>query len=164
MSSLPDDDDLTALLDSLDVDATPNLSIKPTSSLSSSILLQANDDSKDEDEDVPEHTIDETIGETIGETSQVVDKEDFLPQYKQYSNELLMNYRKDRKDIDNFMQYLYKKLKKGSDNRVIFEALTQTLRTKCESNSNLIKLMEGISKRIDKTGGGNFNLEELLDG
>jgi hypothetical protein len=76
--------------------------------------------------------------------------------------ELLANYRQDRADIDSFMNLLYERINNNSNaSRVFYETLAMSLRTRSEANNNLLKLIDNINKRSDKSG-SNFNLEDLL--
>jgi len=84
--------------------------------------------------------------------------------YDQSIQELLLNYRKDRQDLDSYINFIYGKLNHDGPSRIFFEAIAMSLRTKSEANTNLIKLIDNIGRRIEKqTGVEDLNLEGLLD-
>lgn len=152
MPDIPDDDELSTLLDNLEVESPPPIKTKK---------IQESSKGKEKEEvSVPEHSHDP-------EPKQNDDDEndpDLASLYNSSLDELLSNYRKDRKDLDNYIKMLYDRLSKSEPSRVLFESLATTLRTKCESNSNLIKLLDSINKRMDKSGGGeDLDLDTLLD-
>jgi hypothetical protein len=154
MTALPENtDELTALLADLDEVESPKTSSPEP--LAPSAQVQEPEE-PDSDETIPEHQED------------ALPTEEDLDLQKIYSgsiNELLANYRKDRKDIDGYIKFIYSKLKKQEPSRVFYEALAMALRTKSEANSNLIKLIDNVSKRLEKSNGsmGDLDLESLLD-
>lgn len=109
------------------------------------------EDSGDEESD---HEFDEQPNDTDIDLDAI---------YNSSINELVSNYRKDRKDIDQYIKFLWKILKKQKPSRIVFEALATSLRTKSEANTNLLKLIDNINKRLDKKdAGGEIDLQDLL--
>jgi len=151
MSALPQDEELSALLNDLDdLDDVVEIAQKPIKQ-----PKKAETKSEEEKEPIslPEHTPDP-------EPQEPDDKTDL---YDTSVNELLSNYRKDRKDVDKLITYLWDKLEKSDPSRVIFETLAISLRTKSETNSNLLKLIDLIGKKNKSSSMGDFDLEDLLD-
>lgn len=163
MTNMPEnDDELSALLENLDIDTPPEPTVKKEPKGSNTPKQSEDSVSEHLDSNIPKHQKDQTVSEN----SDAKDKDelDLIALHNNSLRELLTNYRKDRNDLDSYIALLYGGLKKSEPSRVLFEALAATLRTKCESNSNLIKLLDIINKRIDKNGGGEeLNLENLLD-
>jgi len=54
-------------------------------------------------------------------------------------------------------------LGKESPSRIVFETLAVSLRTKSETNSSLLKLIDIVSKKNKSVGLDDFDLEGLLD-
>jgi hypothetical protein len=95
-------------------------------------------------------------------------KEDMLKDlYHDSLLELRDNYRSDRQELNDYITMLYEKVNTSGPkgpSRVLFEALGAAFRTKSESNSNLVKLIDNVGKKLDKTGDdGDFDLDALLD-
>ena len=66
--------------------------------------------------------------------------------------------------VPAFITFLWEKLDKSEPSRVLFETLAISLRTKSEANSNLLKLIDTLGKKMDKTSGvSDLDLEGLLD-
>jgi hypothetical protein len=159
MSALPQDDELSALLNDLDdVDSAVKIISKPIKQPKKSTTTE--DESSEIDEDVPEHQPDP---EPPTESEPGSDMEEL---YSNSIHELLGNYRKDRKDVDKLIKFLWDKLGKSEPSRVLFETLAISLRTKSETNTNLLKLIDVVGKKLDKSKSsmGDFDLESLLDG
>jgi len=157
MTSLPQDDELSSLLDDLDdLDDAVEI-IKPANKPPKTTIINETinetEDEGDYDESIPEHDMDPEP-----EVSEYNDK-----LLDSSINELLSNYRKDRKDIDYLIKYLWGKLKKKEPSRVMFETLAVSLRTKSEANSNLLKLIDIMNKRKDTETIDGLDLEGLLD-
>jgi len=161
MSALPQDDELSALLGDLDdvgEAASPvKLAGKPIKQPKKASEPEPEPEPDPEpDMQVPEHVTD-TVPEQNGEV-------DLSNLYSSSLSELLANYRKDRQDIDKLIAFLWDRLNKSDPSRVLFETLAVSLRTKSEANSNLVKLLDNISKKLDKsTGVEGLDLEGLLD-
>lgn len=153
MSALPQDEDLNALLNDLDdLDGAVEIVSKPIKQPKKKVEKKP-----EEKINVPEHKLDP-------EPPKIDDNPDIKDIYTNSIHELLSNYRKDRQDVDQLVAYLWEKLEKSEPSRVLFETLAVSLRTKSEANSNLLKLIDTLGKKLDKTSGvEGLDLEGLLD-
>lgn len=157
-AALPQDDELSALLSDLDdveeAVNTPLLVGKPIKQPKKKPILE--ETKPEEPIDVPEHTMDPEPPASNGDI-------DLSNLYSNSLNELLVNYRKDRQDIDKLITFIWEKLSTEQP-RVLFETLAISLRTKSEANANLVKLLDNISKKLDKPASiDGLDLEGLLD-
>jgi len=170
MAELPQDnsDELEALLSELDSEETSILEQKLLEPILESepiepILEPEPIKSTQEPEPI------KSTQEPEPEPKQTEDKIeiDLQDLYNNSLHELRDNYRCDRKEIDKFIKLLYEKLKKDQPSRVIFEALSTAFRTKSEANSNLVKLIENVGKKLDKKNDSSsiddIDLDMLLD-
>lgn len=160
MSALPQDEDLSALINDLDdldgaIDFVPKPKPKPKS-----IPI------------IEEHQIEETAAESepiIHEPDQTPPTSggnlvDLNNIYSDSLQELINNYRKDRNDVDKLIAYLWDKLNKSDTSRIFLETLAVSLRTKSEANTNLIKLIDLVGRKIDKSSGvDGLDLGDLLN-
>ena len=154
MTAMPDDD-LAMILAGIDneeeievpepIPVQPPITIEPiNTTIGLSLLTESESDDNDDDSDDSDNKIN---------LDQV---------YNESVTELLTNYRQDRTDITTLISLLYDKINTASNpSRVYFEALAGSLRTRSESNTNLLKLLDSINKRSNNNG-GSFNLEDLL--
>ena len=159
MTALPQDEELSALLNDLDdVDgAVEVFKPKPAPKPIAPVIETETEIADYNCVSVPAHQPDPTPTEGP--------KVDLSNLYSNSLHELLINYRKDRQDLDQFISYLWGKLNGQEVSRVFFESLAVSLRTKSEANANLVKLIDNIGKKLDKTSGvEDLNLEDLLDG
>ena len=159
MSALPQDDELTALLN--DLDDTEDVEVpllEPTKPIKPIKSIKPVEKPTEPELHVVEHEDDPEPPSGI--------KIDLNNLYSDSLQELLTNYRKDRGDIDKLINHLWERLNNNEPSRVFFETLAISLRTKSEANANLVKLLDSVSKRIDNTSGGvdGLDLEGLLDG
>ncbi|MBD3407226.1 MAG: hypothetical protein GF411_13990 [Candidatus Lokiarchaeota archaeon] len=90
---------------------------------------------------------------------------DLNNKFNEMVNEVHQNYKQDRENISDFIEFLKHKIEndEGMPVRVYYESLSSCLRTKSESSATMIKLLDNINKRTNKESGGlNINLQELL--
>ena len=127
------------------------------------IIIENNDQIND-DVDQKRNDIIDQIDDDVDQTVHIMQKNlDLQTIYNQSIQEIVDNYRKDRKDIDFYIGYVYDKLNK-EPNRVHFEAIASALRTKSEANINLLKLVETIGRKLERQNPiDDLNLENLLD-
>jgi len=169
--ALPQDDELSSLLEDLDdindthtdnddlddVVSMINQPAKPAKSKKKNFLKEK---CIEDLNDIPDYHPDEEMPEE----AKSDDLDDLC---KDSMHELLKNYRKDRKDNDDFIKFLWERLNKSHPDRILFESLTASIRTKSETNSNLLKLIDLVIKKQNAKGGGasdlgDLDLEDLL--
>lgn len=155
MTSLPQDDELSSLLNDLDdLDDVVDVIKKPISQPKKKLVVETDNDVDIEDEEIPDHEPDPEPDINSENKDELLDSS---------IDELITNYRKDRKDIDQLISFLWNRLKKSDPSRVMFETLAVSLRTKSEANSNLLKLIDIMSKRKNSETIEGLDLEGLLD-
>lgn len=171
MTALPQDEELSALLNDLDDldEAVEVFKPKPASGLITkpTTEIETQTEVETSNEIISVNDQDVVVSEHESDSSPPDDpKADWPNLYSNSLHELLTNYRKDRQDLDKFIAYLWSKLGNQEVSRVFFESLAVSLRTKSEANANLVKLIDNIGKRLEKSSGGieDLNLEDLLDG
>ena len=82
--------------------------------------------------------------------------------WEEATNELLNNYRNDRSEVASMIKVLRNKI--VADNpvkptRIYYESLCSLLSTQTQSNVNLIKLIDALSKKMGK---GDNSLGDIL--
>lgn len=151
---LPNDSELTSLLNELNGESKN--SISPASETPNGLVLHNTPETPEIIEEAPVVNIPPSQSQTNGIDLGIV--------YDQSLNELITNYRQDRQDMEHFIGLLYDKLNANGPNRIFFESIAMTLRTKTEANNNLLKLIDNVGRRLDKQkGNDSLDLESLLD-
>jgi len=82
--------------------------------------------------------------------------------YDDIVQEVRDNYAQDREQIENFRAMLAGKIQNGDDSRILYESLSAVLRTKAETAATMVRLLDNISKRMDKGNSGALDLGDLL--
>ena len=72
------------------------------------------------------------------------------------------NYEQDRQQIEEFRAFLDNKIRSGEESRILFESLGIALRTKAETAATMVKLLDNVSKRMDKSSSGSLDMSDLL--
>ena len=87
--------------------------------------------------------------------------------YKDTVEELIENYHSDREDLEEFAQILFGKIRNtanGKDaSKTIYETLAQVLRSKSETNTNLVKVMDSLNRRLEKSNSAQEKFARMLE-
>lgn len=105
----------------------------------------------------PQPVVVEPVVEPVPEPSPVVEvKQNMVPEdetqkiFKKFldiSNTILQNYNADRQQIEKTIEYLDNMTQLGpKSGRVYVEMLVAALRTKAETNTNAVKLLDAMAK------------------
>jgi hypothetical protein len=159
-------DDLKQLVESLDID-------DDMSSEGVDVGKAKKEDKKDkadtisvqdrEEIELDRQVIDTTSFKTVTEQKDGIDLNDT---YEDTVQKLIENYDDDRQELTKHIKLMSKAVNQtqGKAVRVFYETLANLLRTRSESNATLIKLLENIGRRMDKTGSGIGDIADMIDG
>jgi hypothetical protein len=74
---------------------------------------------------------------------------DLVNRFKDTANEILRNYRSDRDQIEDTISFLYNAVQLGPQTpRVYVEMLVAALRTKAETSTNAVKVLDSLAKLL----------------
>jgi ABC-type transporter Mla subunit MlaD len=72
----------------------------------------------------------------------------FINKFNDVASKVLDNYDADRGQLEETIQFLDDVVKSGSANKVYVEMLVAALRTKTDTNTNAVKLLDAIAKIV----------------
>lgn len=87
------------------------------------------------------------------EDPQVIE---FAKKFSEIAGDILGNYKLDRDQINDTIEYLENIVLNGSGQRVHVEMLVAALRTKAETNASTVKVLDSYAKFLAATKGTNI--------
>jgi hypothetical protein len=120
-----------------------------------------NDLSNEPPEEEPEETPDpKQLEPIVAQPTPITTMEqqqitEFAKKFGEVSNEILSNYKADRDQINDTIEYLENLVFNATGQRVHVEMLVAALRTKAETNASAVKLLDSLAKFLAATKGTN---------